>query len=71
VPLFKAFTTPLNVKCGLIITLGVTFCRGVVEAFGGGIEFHLLLLPLGNPQILDIFLKGFSANNAGLINQYY
>ena len=61
VPLFKAFTTPLNVKCGLIITLDVTFCGGVVEAFGGGVEFYLLFPPYGNPQILDIFFKGCSA----------
>ena len=64
VSLFKAFTTLLiflSVKCGLIITLDVIFRGGEVEAFGGGIEFHLLFLPLGNPQVLDIFFKGCSA----------
>jgi hypothetical protein len=64
VSLFKAFTTLLtspSVKCGLIITLDVTFYGGVVEAFGGGVDFCLLFLPLGNPQVLDILFKGFSA----------
>jgi hypothetical protein len=45
----------------LIITLDVTLHGGMVEAFGRGIDFLILFLPLGNPQILDIFFKGFSA----------
>jgi hypothetical protein len=48
-------------KCDLIITLDVTFYGGMVEAFGRGIDFLLLLPPLGNPQVLDILFKGFSA----------
>ena len=61
-PLFKAFTTPLISickKCDLIITLDVTFYGGMVEAFGRGVDFLLLLPLLGNPQVLDIFFKGF------------
>jgi hypothetical protein len=45
----------------MIITLDVTFYGGMVEAFGRGIDFLLLFLPLGNPQVLDILFKGFSA----------
>jgi hypothetical protein len=45
-------------KCDLIITLDVTFNGGMVEASGRGIDFLLLLPPLGNPQVLDIFFKG-------------
>jgi hypothetical protein len=51
----------LSVKCGLIITLDVTLHGGMVEAFGRGIDFLLLFLPLDNPQILDFFFKGFCA----------
>jgi hypothetical protein len=40
------------VKCDLIISLDVTFYGGMVEAFGKGIDFLLLFLPLGNPQVL-------------------
>jgi hypothetical protein len=64
VSLFKALTTlltSLSVKCDLIITLDVTLHGGMVEAFGRGIDFLLLFLPLDNPQVLDIFFKGFSA----------
>jgi hypothetical protein len=64
VSLFKAFTTlftSLSVKCGLIITLDVTLYGGTVEAFGTSIDFFILFPPLGNPQVLDIFFKGFSA----------
>jgi hypothetical protein len=63
VSLFKAFTTlltSLSVKCDLIITLDVTFYGGVVEAFGRGIDSLLLFPPLDNPQVLNIFFKGFS-----------
>jgi hypothetical protein len=61
VSLFKAFTTlltSLSVKCGLIITLDVTLYGGTVEAFSRGIDFLLLFHPLGNPQVLNIFLQG-------------
>jgi hypothetical protein len=64
VPIFKAFTTLLtflSVKCGLIITLDVTLHGGMVEAFGRGIDFLLLFLPLVIPQVLDIFFKEFYA----------
>jgi hypothetical protein len=64
VPIFKAFTTLLtflSVKCGLIITLDVTLHEGMVEAFGRGIDFLLLFLPLDIPQVLEIFFKGFCA----------
>jgi hypothetical protein len=64
VPLFKEFTTLLiflSVKCGLVITLDVTLYGGTVEAFGRGIDFLLLFLPLDIPQVLDISLEGFCA----------
>jgi hypothetical protein len=62
VPIFKAFTTLLtflSVKCGLIITLDVTLYGGMFEAFGRGIDFLLLFLPLNIPQVLDIFSRDF------------
>jgi hypothetical protein len=48
-------------KCDLIITLDVTFHGGMVEAFGRGVDFLLLFPPFVNPQVFDIFFKGFSA----------
>jgi hypothetical protein len=74
VPLFKAFTTLLtflSAKCGLIITLDVTLCGGMVEAFDRGIYFLLLFLPLDNPKSLTFSSRDFEHASVVPVSSFF